>query len=220
MATLDDTGGNAKLMALFSALEARIPEEALAPAAVEVALAVAQRAPTPEQEFQTMMYGAGGAGSSSPGQADEDGRIRFRKPTADYLKNFLPTSFSVMGLWAGIGNIAMLNEISSYEYVNVLPDTRFGPGGVQRQNAPPRATFTHHVTDPFWWAWEMGGVFIVQPRQYEKAYGKHQLQPVPGLKLPLMTKVIPALYMFTGTDIGAIVDAVLIPNVKKIVHSL
>ena len=208
MATLVDTGARQKLQSLFAKLEERIPEEALRPAAMAAAKDVAKRAPTPDQEFQTMMYGGfnmSGAVKSTRGETDADGRLRFEKPRENYLKNYLPASFGVMGLRAGIGNIEELNEISAYMYVN----------------ANKQGTYEHFVTAPFWWAWEVGGVFTVRPVDYGNKRGRgHPLRPSSNTFTWEMTKSIPARYMFTGTDISAIVDTTLIPNVKKIVRSL
>lgn len=69
-----------------------------------------------------MMYGGfnmSGAAQSSRGSAEDDGRVRFEKPPENYLRNYLPASFGVMGLWAGVGDIETLNEISTYSYTNI-----------------------------------------------------------------------------------------------------
>lgn len=208
MATLVDVGGGQKLRSLFAKLEERIPEEALRPTAMKIAQDVAKRAPTPDQEFVTMMYGGfnmSGAATSKRGQEDDDGRIRFEKPRENYLKNYLPASFGVSGLYAGIGDIEMLNQISAYMYVNKNRD----------------GTHEHLVTEPFWYAWEFGGVFRVVPKDYGPKRGRgHPLLPTADSKTWEMIKTIPARFMFTGTDIGAFVDSTLIPGVKRIVKSL
>lgn len=227
MATLVDVGGGQKLRSLFAKLEERIPEEALRPTAMKIAMDVAKRAPTPDQEFQTMMYGGWNmtsfkvSASSRAGRfthfgaiTDSDNRVRFYKPVEHYLQSYIPTSFGVQGLWAGIGYIPVLDQVSGYTYVNYA---QFGPNAGN--------TYTHEVTYPFWQSWEYGGVFRITPHDYGShaikglAYS-HYLKPLAGLNVLEMTKTIPAKFMFTGTDIGAFVDSTLIPGVKKIVKSL
>jgi hypothetical protein len=211
MSTLVDTGGRARLEALFSKLAERIPEEALRPAAMVLAAEIAARAPSPEQEFDTMMYGGfnlSGASTESklPGAATgEDNRVRFIKPPENYLRNYLPTSFGVNGLYAGIGNLAMLDVISSYTYVNTSKGQ----------------TYEHVVTEPFWWAWEVGGIFTIRPHPYGNPRGRgYPLRPTADSFTWEMQKSIPAMGMFTGVDIAAVVDSTLIPSIKKIISSL
>jgi hypothetical protein len=204
MATLIDTGARAKLRNLFNALEERIPEEALRPMAMEVAKQVAARAPSPDQEFQTMMYGGslmGDSKTSDRGGEENDTRIRFIKPYENYLRNYLSASFGVHGLFVGIGNIEELNRISSYAYQNK---------GGQR----------YTVDQPFWYAWEFGGVFTITPKFQPKHGRGYPLKPTPDLSIWRMTKVIPARNMFTSINQLDVIDNILIPNIKKIIRSI
>lgn len=205
---LDKSGAQAKLEALFKALQERLPEEVLTPMAQEVALDVAMRAPSPDTERNIMMFGAFGSTEVTSEGVDSDGRERFIKPATNYLQPFIAHSFMVDGLRIGIGNVIGLDKASEYEYVNVVNGGRIH----------------NTVTDPFWKAWELGGVFNIVPRFPRSDGGMYPLRPEPFERgdTPIfqMTKAIPARFMFTGTDIDAFVDSTLIPGVKRIVKSL
>lgn len=223
MAVLVDTGAREKLNALFRTLEERIPEEALRPTAQAMAKDAASRAPTPSQEFDTMMHGGYTAADFNvkstskyygldSGIFDSDGRIRFYKPDSLYLKNFIPQSYGVSGLTAWIGLIPGLELASGYSYVNIHDRSGFRPG--------TGTTYEHHVTYPFWEAWEHGGVFTIRPRDYGNRF-PHYLKPAIGVGPILqMTKVIPAKNMYGAVDSEVFVDKTLIPKIRKIVRSI
>lgn len=223
MGTLVDAGAREKLLSLFRTLEERLPEEALRPTAEAMAKDAASRAPSPSQEFKTMMYGGYtatdfGVKSTSKyyglddGIFDADGRIRFYKPDSLYLKNYIPQSFGVSGLTAWIGFIPGLELASGYSYVNVHDRSGYRPGSGQ--------TYEHHTTFPFWEAWENGGIFTIQPRDYGNAF-PHFLKPTIGVGPILqMTKVIPAKQMYGTVDPEVFVDTTLIPKIRKIVRSI
>ncbi len=229
MAVLIDTGAREKLNALFVALEERLPSEGLRPLAAAMAKNAASRAPSPSQEFNTMMYGGYNASNFGvkstskyygldDGIFDSDGRIRFYKPESLYLKNFIPQSYGVNGLTAWIGLIPGLELASGYSYVNTKYENLFG-----HQMRNTGITYEHHVTYPFWEAWENGGVFNIKPRDYGSPYGSHYLKPTPsGWPTPIlqMTKVIPAKHMYGAVDSQAFVNAILVPKIRKIIHSI
>jgi hypothetical protein len=235
MAVLVDAGAREKLAAIFRTLEERIPEEALRPTAAMMAQDAASRAPSPSQEYNTMMYGGYTAADFNvkntskyygldDGIFDSDGRIRFYKPDSLYLKNFIPQSYGVNGLNAWIGFIPGLELASGYSYVNVHDRMGWRKGSGQ--------TYEHHVTYPFWQAWEHGGIFTIRPREYENTDPHthrdsgimnhlHSLKPFPGnYTLLQMTKVIPAKQMYGAVDPEKFVDSTLIPKIRKIIRSI
>jgi hypothetical protein len=209
---LVDTGAHRKIMEIFDAIKARAAEEALRPTAMEIAKEVASRAPTPTQEYLTMMYGGANPGtdgtprSSGSSTEDSDNRIRFIKPDYHYLRNYLPGSFSVNGLTAGIGNVMELDEISSYSYVNY---------------SKAKGYMEHSVTLPFWRAWDVGGFFHVQPKFEASTLGRgYPLKPTPQSTTWSMVKLIPSTGMFQDVDLSIHVEKTLIPRINKIVQSV
>lgn len=218
MAVLVDAGAREKLNALFSKLEERIPEEALRPTAEAMAQDAAKRAPSPQKEYDTMMYGGWNASDFKISRSqfssriaglqgaitDTDDRVRFYKANELYLKNYVPASFGVNGLNAWIGDIPGLNAASAYTYVNYYARTGL--------------TYQHEVNFPFWEAWENGGVFRISPHLYGKY--PHYLKPIAGSLVLEMTKTIPATYMYGAVDREAFVNKVLIPNIRKIARSV
>lgn len=220
MATLVDTGARAKLNRLFSTLQKRLPEEAIRPTVEAMAIDASKRAPTPDQEFQTMIYGGWSSGgfqvtSSDLGIhrraarhaaiTDTDGRVRFFKPAEMYLKNFIPTSFGVIGLRGWVGSVSGLDSASQYTYVNYR-----SRGG---------ETFPHEVSRPFWRAWEIGGQFTISPRNFGGSK-RYPLQPAPGVKTFQMTKTIPARYMYSSIDPAYWSEKVLKPRIKRVVSTI
>lgn len=209
--TFQDTGGRAKLERLFSQLRERIPEEVLRPSLAAIAEEVASRAPTPTQEHDVMMYGEEGYGSAATRQprnstaavTAEDNRVRFIKPAENYLRNYLPASFGFNGLFGGVGDIDELNAISAYEYVNA--DTKGN-------------TWQHAVTQPFWWAWEVGGIFNVRPHGYSNK--RYPLMPFPNTPAFEMIKMISPRYMFHGANVEGVLDSVFKTRLERLIQSL
>ncbi len=212
MATvIDRKTAEAKLQAMFNALETRIPEEALLPTLVAMAKDAASRAPTPSQEYNTMMYGGNdGFKNSSPTDGfaitDEDNRVRFYKPSRLYLRNVIPTSYTYNGLMGHVGIVSQLNRASTYTYVNYTKS-----GGMMSHEV-------ESIEYPFWRAWENGGRYTIEPKYASKA--KYPLRPSVGVKIFRMTKVIPAKGMYRGLSTQRFVDKILIPKIRKIVKSI
>lgn len=211
---LVDTGARSRLLGLFKQLEERIPDEALRPTVEAMAIDAAKRAPTPQQEYRTMMFGGYSTanfavtpyvgGAQGFAITDTDNRVRFYKSAEMYLKSFVPTSFGVNGLHGWIGNIAALNAASAYSYVNYT--VRNGQ------------SYTHEVKHPFWLAWEYGGLFTVQPAyQYNHPY---PLRPAANVKTFTMQKAIPALGMYRGVVVDAFVERILLPRIRRIARSI
>lgn len=233
MGTLVDVGAGAKLRGLFQQLEERIPEEALRPTVMAMAEDAAKRAPNPQQEYQTMMYGGYNASDFNvsrnkltdriPGLQgaimDADNRVRFYKANELYLKNFIPTSFGIDGLTAWVGDVLGLNAASAYTYVN------YG-SPILHASRSSGETFQHEVNYPFWEAWEHGGIFTIKPNNYGFPYYlkgfpySHYLKPAEGVRALQMTKIIPALNMYGAVDTQVFVNKILVPNIRKIVRSI
>lgn len=211
MAVLIDTGARRKLENLFQVLQERIPSEVLEPAGMEISAQVAARAPSPESEFDTMMYGDGNtaiSGVLKMGDAEDDGRQRFVKPASHYLQPFLasPADMAVDGLTLGVGNIALLNEISKYQYVNAKGQVH---------------TVGGENDFGFWLAWEYGGHFTITPRFQSATGGRgYPLRPTPEIMTWSMTKDIRPHLMFTSIDIESVVETIIKPRIRDIVQSI
>ena len=209
-----DTGGGDKLRRLFAILEERIPEEALRPTVKAIAADVASRAPSPSEELRVMMYGGYDTGAFQTighvaGQqgwaiTDTDNRVRFYKSSELYLKNYIPTSFAVVGMTGYVGNREGLDRASAYTYVNYR--TKDGQ------------TFPHEVIYPFLRAWEIGGIFTIQPK-FQMNY-PYPLRPAANVKTFQMQKVIPAKGMYSSIDLQVFADDILKQKIKKIVRSI
>lgn len=207
---LVDTGGRAKLRKLFSELEERLPK-VLEQAGALIAKECGERAPSADEEFQTMMYG----GNSTVG-GQSDGRARFIKPLEDYLSVFIPTSYRVDGLFLGIGNIADLDRISSYEYINLIGNAKEHIG-VEASNE-----IEHVVTWPFWEAWENGGKFVVKPKFPSQTKGRgYPLRPTDSRadNAWIMLKTIPAHGMYRSFNFEQALKDIIAPEIRAIISS-
>jgi len=137
----------------------------------------------------------------SMGEGDGDGqRLRFYKPQSMYLQNIVAESYMCDGLVVGIGNIAMLNASSVYEWRNVTGDI-------------------WSCDFPFWRAWEGGidGSFYVSPTHFT---GRHIPTLKPGIgkenQRYFMYKSIPAVRMYSGINITKYIEQIIIPAVRAI----
>ena len=208
MAKVTDIGGKARLRAMFARVQ-EAAESALAEAGKVIATEVALRAPSPQMEFEVMMYGEGNpyavpedVSSSAFGEDDDgDGRARFIKPEPYYLQNWMPLDYHPDGLFCGVGWIPDLDIISQYQWKN--------RGG------------THESPIGFFMAWELGGEFgsfTITPRDVSKNGHPYPLRPsIEKNEPPLfeMTKTIPRMRMFGSVDLGSVVEQVVIPKLKQ-----
>jgi hypothetical protein len=98
----------------------------------------------------------------------------------------------------GVGNISELNVASQYQWTNI--------DGV-----------TYTSSFPFWECWEGGinGTFAVYPVNYKH---KALLSPAPGVTREMMTKTIPAHYMYSAVDVNRYEQEFLIPAIRNIVR--
>jgi hypothetical protein len=210
MADLVDTGGRGKLQKLFEELRERLPR-VLELAGAEIAKQCAERAPSVDEEFQTMMFG----GNSVVGSQD-DGRARLVKPLEDYLSVFMPLSYRVEGLQLGIGNIADLDRISSYEYINLRGNAK------EKIGVEASDEIEHVVTWPFWEAWENGGKFVVKPKFPSQTKGRgYPLKPTDSRadNSWIMLKSIPAHSMYKSFNFERALKDIIAPEIRAIINS-
>lgn len=205
MASVDSSRAKEKLTALMQRMRSA-GEAALKVAGQNIAEAASARAPSPEEEFETMMYGEGNPygvdQDVSPQQvadagSDGDGRVRFAKPAGTYLREWLQKDFHPDGLFVGIGYKPDLESISSYSWKN--------RGGT-------------YASDGFFMAWEHGGTFTVRPRWTGRKGNPYPLLPSLAKHIPPlfeMVKTIPRKQMFGSVDLEAEVDKVIIPAIKE-----
>lgn len=178
-----------------------------------MALDAATRAPTVDEEYETLMWGDGNPQGfsalapmpTSPGDSDGDHRLRLYKAPEEYLARWIPIDFHVDGLFVGVGDIQSLNRISRYQWRNIDEQTHV------------QANF------PFWQAWEIGGEFGIKALGVKNNTGspyplQPSLNPDENRDVMSMTKEIPRKQMFGGIGIESIVDKILIPAIDKIVR--
>lgn len=208
MATLKDVGGGARLRRLMQTIRAEAPK-ALEKAAATMALNAAARAPSVQEEYDTLMWGDGNpqgfTGSTDPtSHSDGDGRIRLFKTDEEYLANFIPLDFSVNGLMAEVGHVGALNTVSQYMWVNIDQQS--------------------HIESkyPLWQAWEFGGQFHIEALGTRANSERYPLAPSLNEEenrgLFAMDKSIPRKAMYGGIPIAEVVDEVLLPAIKQIVR--
>jgi len=202
-----DTGGTRRLQAIFERIRTELPATMQTVAAVMAAEASA-RAPSPQQEYDTLMTGEGnpeGITSIPPmplsiGDDDGDHRLRFYKPEQLYLQNVIVNSYKCDGLMIGVGSIAELDASSVYEWRNVTGDI-----------------YSTHF--PAWEMWEGGidGSFYVSPTHFT---GRHIPTLKPGIgkenQRYFMYKSIPAVRMYSGINITKYIEQIIIPAVRAI----
>jgi hypothetical protein len=209
MASVRDTGAIAKLRRVLEAVHDAAPEM-LRDTGNAIAREASLRAPSPEEEYETMMYGAGNpydisvVGSADSDLSQGDGRNRFIKEPEDYLQPFIAKNVEVDGLYVGVGDKEMLEVISHYRWRNL--------GGEYESN------------EGFWREWEFGtaGTFTIRPRFIGSLRGtsnrRYPLRPSLEVEKPPlfeMTKTIPRKRMYGGVDLDTQVEKVLIPAIKK-----
>lgn len=208
MATVTDAGGTAKLRRLMGLIRSRAPE-ALAKTAQAMAINAAARAPSPDEEYMTLLWGDGNpygfTGTPSPTlRSDGDGRIRLFKTDEEYLANFIPTDFSVNGLTAEVGHAGALDAISQYMWMNIDKSTYL------------------QTKFPLWQAWENGGSFHIEALGIGKHGERYPLAPslneAENRGLFAMDKAIPRKAMYSGIPIAEVVDQELLPALKDIVR--
>ena len=200
------SGAEARLKALMQRLRDQIPEH-LRVVGESLAQQASERAPSPDEEYDVMMRGDGdNAGvdliGSPSSQGYGSGRTRFVKPLGEYLQPFILQDVHQDGLMVGVGEIALLNDISNYFWVNV--------------------DGTEYLSDPevpFWEGWEDGAPGIIV-----SAHGAYPLQPDNQLhrEPPLMTmeKDIPKMQMFGGVDVETTANTILRPAIREIAQSV
>jgi hypothetical protein len=208
MATIADTGGSKRLQAMFDRLRTELPTTMRNVAEV-MAGEAASRAPTPQEEYETLMVGDGnpeGITNVPPMPTsinDTDGdskRLRFFKPEQLYLQNMLIGSYKCDGLMIGVGSIAELNAASVYEWKNVTGDI-------------------YSTNFPAWEFWETGvnGSFYIEPKNFS---GKHEPTLKPGKGKEnyryFMYKRIPGRRMLTGINVDKYIQSIILPAVKRI----
>jgi len=207
---VEDTGGTARLKALFAKLREELPSKVLA-VGIEMAAEAAALAPTPEEEYEVMMVGDGNlsgitnipAMPQSDGDSDGDHRLRFYKPMNDYLQPTIIKSVVASGLNVGVGSIAALNAASKYTWRNVDGEE-----------------WTCRTL--FWEAWETGvnNAFVIEPKHYPEGAKGPTLKPGIGNenKRYVMAKRIPRRAMFAGVQVNTLIDTSLFPAIRKIVR--
>jgi hypothetical protein len=204
---LIDTGGGARLKNLLAHLRQETPK-LLETTAHIIAAEAAARAPSPQDEYDIMMLGDGNPEGitnvpsmpSSSSGSDGDHRLRFFKPSKDYLRPTIMQSVIPQGMQVGIGSIAQLEHASIYIWRNI-------------DNVEHTASF------PFWEAWELGlnNTFEIKPRNFSANSKRPTLKPGlgPENKRLLMTKNRPRLGMYTLVDKQKYKD-ILLPALRKI----
>lgn len=211
MARVVNTGGDERLRRMFANIRAKLPETLQSVGAV-IAAEASARAPSPQEEYETMMVGSGnpeGITGVAPmplslSDSDPDSkRLRFYKPEAMYLQNAIIDNYAIDGLVVGVGNVAMLDAASHYEWRNVTGDI-------------------YECSFPFWRAWEGGidGSFFISPKHFT---GKHTPTLKPGSgpdnQRYFMYKSIDAHHMYGGINIDRYIERILIPAVREIARS-
>lgn len=214
MGSVRDTGASEKLKNLFERIREDAPE-LLRQVGQEVADTVAQRAPSPQEETETIMYGEGNPygiqnDATPTARSDGDGRIRFMPK--GFLQEFIPYSHGpVNELYYGIGQKSELEELTRYEYQN--------QGRSATEATDPEVETTYGTEEGFIFAWEYGGVFTIVPRAEGKNGLPYPLRPSLSDRLFEMTKRIPRKQMYGGVNLQEHVEQTLEPAIKKLARS-
>lgn len=210
MGRVTDTGARRKLARLFANIRAETPT-ALQSLGQELAGLAAARAPSPKEEFETMMYGDGNpdgiaqdtSPATFPEDDDGDGRARFIKAPQEYLQPWIAGDIHLNPdqLYVGLGYKPDLESISHYSWKN--------RGG----------TYTSDVG--FIYVWEYGtpnNTFIISPRNAGKNQSLYPLRPSMEVQKPpifYMVKTIPRKRMYGGVDGKTVALQVLYPAIRK-----
>jgi hypothetical protein len=206
MAQVIDTGAMRRMEAMFDRIRSELPKQ-LQTVSEVMAGEAASRAPTPQEEYQTMMLGDGNPESiygvpelpSGP-EVAPDKRMRFYKSQESYLQNVVAGSYKVEGLLVCVGEVAALNAASIYQWQNV-------DGSL------------YSSTYPFWESFESGmvGSFYISPVHPQK---RNPPTLTPGVgkdnQRYFMFKQIHGRHMYGGVNIDNYVKGIIIPEIQRL----